>query len=477
MDQAVQTLIEKRQNAGEEEKQKQVEARQSFASFAQYVKPRFQMYRHCEVLIDVLERVVSGEIKRLIIQMPPRHGKSEMVSRILPAYYLARHPSRFVCLTSYSYSLAGTLSRAARDNYERAGLEMRSEAGAVAHWETRAGGGMFAAGVGGSITGKGFDIGIVDDVLKDAEEANSLVVRDKVWDWYLSTFSTRTEPDAAIVVMGTRWHEDDLIGRLLLNESHSTASERWHIVSLPALYEIETVDSFPQSCSIEPDFRTADGEALCPERFPAKTLAHKRSQMGGYHFEAMYQQRPTAPAGVLFDVTKFEFVDVPPARVEQVVRGWDKASTAGAGDYTAGVRMSRDRKGVFYVEDVVRGQWNTANRDSIIRTVAEFDGYQCKVLGEEEPGSGGKDAAVFFVKNLGGFSVDTERATGSKESRADPFSSQVNAGNVCIVRGPWNEAFIEELRQFPRGRYDDQVDAASLAFRQLNKKTARFFTQ
>lgn len=477
MDQAVQLSIDKRNRSGEGEKEKQVEARESFAAFTSYVNPRFKFYRHCELLADVLERVVSGEIKRLIIQMPPRHGKSEMVSRILAAYYLARRPSQFVCLTSYSYGLAGTLSRAARENFSRAGLEVRPEVGAVSHWETLAGGGMFAAGVGTGITGKGFSLGIIDDPLKDAEEANSLIVRDKVWDWYVSTFSTRQEPDAAMIVLGTRWHEDDLIGRLLLSESRSTSNENWHIVSLPALYEPDTLDTFPKSCTVEPDFRTTSGEALCPERFTVKALAHKRSQMGGYHFEAMYQQRPTAPSGVLFDVTQLEFVDVAPANTEQRVRAWDKASTEGGGDFTAGLKMSKGFKGIYYIEDVQRVQYNTAKRDRLIKIVAEIDGRTCKVKGEQEPGSGGKDSAQSFVKILDGFVVSTERATGSKELRADPFSSQVNAGNVCIVRGPWNEAFIEEMRQFPRGRYDDQVDAASLAFSELSKPKARFYSQ
>ena len=465
MDQAVQTLIAKRNRSGEDEREKQIEARKSLKAFACYVNPRFQFYRHCELLADVLERVVSGEIKRLIIQMPPRHGKSELVSRILAAYYLARRPSHFVCLTSYSYELAGTLSRAARENYIRAGFDTHADAGAVKHWETLAGGGMFAAGVGGSITGKGFDLGIIDDVVKDAEEANSAIVRDKVWDWYASTFSTRTEPDAAIVVMGTRWHEDDLIGRLIHNERQSTSNENWHVVSLPALFEAN--DDFPESCIVEPDFREREGQALCPERYTAKTLAHKRSQIGGYHFEAMYQQRPTSPAGVLFDVSQFEFVDAVPAIVSQRWRGWDKASTEGGGDYTAGVRVSKGKDGVFYIEDVCRGQWDTAKRDRMIRYIAEIDGLNCRVIGEQEPGSGGKDSAQAFVKLLGGFSVLTEKTSGSKELRADPLSAQINAGNFRIVRGDWNAEFVEEMRQFPRGRHDDQVDALSLAFNRI----------
>lgn len=467
MDAAVQQLIAKRSHSGEDERERQLEARKSLRAFASYVNPRFKFYKHCEVLIEILERVVSGEIKRLIIQMPPRHGKSEMVSRLLAPYYLARHPSHFVCLTSYSYELAGTLSRAARDNYQRAGLETKADAGAVKHWENFAGvGGMFAAGVGGSITGKGFNLGIIDDVVKDSEEANSQIVRDKIMDWYHSTFSTRTEPDAAIVVMGTRWHEDDLIGRLLHNETQSTSNENWHVVSLPALYEVQ--DNFPASCIVEPDFREYEGQALCPERYTSKALAHKRSQIGAYHFDAMYQQRPTSPSGVLFDVSQFQFVDAVPAIVSQRIRAWDKASTPDAGDYTAGVRLSKTSEGIYYIEDVCRGQWDSAKRDRMIRYTAEIDGVKCRVIGEQEPGSGGKDSAQAFVKLLNGYSVKTEKTSGSKELRADPLSAQVNAGNVRIVRGPWNAEFLEEMRQFPRGRHDDQVDALSLAFNQLS---------
>jgi predicted phage terminase large subunit-like protein len=199
--------------------------------------------------------------------------------------------------------------------------------------------------------------------------------------------------------------------------------------------------------------------------------------MGGYHFEALYQQRPTAPTGTLFDVSQLEFVDFAPVFVEKRVRGWDKASTEGSGDFTVGVKMSKDKHGIIYVEDVLRGQWNTAKRDKLIKITAEIDGQSCKIVGEQEPGSGGKDAAGLFVKLLAGYGVTTELPSGSKEIRADPFSSQVNAGNVRLVRGPWNEQYIEEMRQFPRGRHDDQIDASALAFKELTKPVARFYSQ
>ena len=437
--------------------------------FTAYVNPKFEFYRHCEVLIDALEKVVSGEIKRLIIQMPPRHGKSELVSRILPSYFLCRYPNQFVCVASYSFELAGTLSRNARENYLGAGGRIKEEAGAIKHWETTAGGGCWAVGTGGSATGKGFALGIIDDPTKGDEDASSLAMRDKNYEWFRSVFYTRAEPDAAIICVTTRWHEDDLIGRLIAAERHSSSREDWHIISLPALYEPDHADLFPVTCTIEPDFRSREGEALCPERYPENLLKHKKAQIGDYHFGALYQQRPTAASGVLFDISKIEFIDHAPVEVFSRCRAWDKAATEGGGDWTVGVKMSKTKDGHFIIEHVERGQWGSAKRDSMIKMMAELDGKKVRIIGEQEPGSAGVDSARGFTKLLGGYQVSTETASGSKEIRADAFSSQLNAGNVRVVRGEWNAAYIEELRQFPRGRHDDQVDASSLAFNSLAK--------
>jgi len=425
----------------------------------------------------VIERVIAGEIKRLIITMPPRHGKSELISRLLPAYFLLRNPAKSVSIASYSFSLAQTLARAARDNFVNTGGRIKEDAGAIAHWQTSSGGGCWSVGVGGSLTGKGAHLMLLDDPIKDSEEASSLAMRDKLFEWYGSTFYTRQEPNAAIVIIQTRWHEDDLTGRLLAAEYSSRDAEHWHIVSLPALYESDHHDLFPPSCSVEPDFRNEEGEALCPERYPVRRLLHTKSQIGGYSWDALYMQRPTSPSGVLFDVTKLQVVDAGPREVKTRVRAWDKAATPGGGDWTAGVRLSKTSEGIYYIEDVCRGQWNTADRDRMIRFTAEFvDGEKVKIYGEQEPGSAGVSDAAAFVRLLSGFAVKTERASGSKEIRADGFSAQVNAGNVRLIRGDWNKDFVEEMRQFPRGKHDDQVDAASLAFNQaVNVQQWRFY--
>jgi len=439
----------------------------SFKAFVAYANPRFTFYQHCELLNDVLERVASGELKRLMVFLPPRHSKSELVSRLFSAYYLKKNPTHFVGLNSYAADLAFTLSRAARQNYITCGGQVKDDAGAVKHWETLQGGGMWAAGVGGPITGKGFHLGIIDDPIKNAKEASSEVIRESHKEWYKSTFYTREEPNAAIIVIQTRWHEDDLAGWLLSEEENEEENgdgvENWHIVCLPAF--AEELPQFPESCTVEPDPRE-EGEALCRERYDEEKLRKKRAK-GAHNFDALYQQRPSAKEGSFFHVDMLEIVPAAPVNGRRT-RGWDKAGTEGGGDYTAGVKLCKGDDGLFYIEDVQRGQWNTAARDRNIRQTAELDGLSVKQIGEQEPGSGGLESAQNFIRLLSGFSVSTERSTANKQERADPFSSQVNAGNVRIVKGDWNRAFIEELRQFPQGKHDDQVDATSLAFNLLN---------
>lgn len=438
----------------------------SLQVFVALANDNFKFYNHCDKLAEVLERVASGELKRVLIQLPPRHSKSELVSRLFTAYYLLKNPTHFVGINSYSAELAYTLSRASRENFIRCGGQVKDDVAAVKHWETVQGGGLWAAGVGGSITGKGFHLGIIDDPLKNAEEAASAVIREKHKEWYSSTFYTRQEPNAAIIVIQTRWNEDDLTGWLLSEETQGEQPENWHIVCLPAIYE--EPQHFPDSCTAAKDYRQ-HGDALCEERYDADKLAKIRSRIGEYHFGALYQQRPTPRQGLFFHVDHLTIVDAVPSNVRRA-RGWDKAATAGGGDYTASVKMGT-ADGIFYIEDVTRGQWDTAARDRHIRQTAELDGRNCKQKGEQEPGSGGKESAQNFIRLLAGFPVSTEPSTANKAERADPLSSQINAGNVRIVKGDWNKAFIEELRSFPHGKHDDQVDAASLAFNELNGRT------
>lgn len=444
----------------------------TFREFIRKANPQYKFYPHVEALIAVLQRVADGEIKRLLIFTPPRHGKSETVSRLFTAYFLYRHPQYWIGLASYAADLAYTLSRNARENYLRAVGAVSEQASAVKQWETGKGGGLWAAGAGGPATGKGAHLLLVDDPIKNAEEAASETVRAKLQDWWNSTWYTReepwsdTDPHGAMIVVQTRWHEADLSGWLIEQEQvEDEDRERWHIVNLPAIAEEPQLDQFPPSCTVESDWRKP-GEALCPERRPIEKLQKIRARIGEYFFDALFQQRPTAREGEFFKVSKLETVDAPPAEL-RLCRGWDLASTEGAGAYTAGVLIGKDSKNVWYVLNVERGQWSSDDVETQLLNIARRDGTGVRIHLPQDPGQAGKKQGISLVRLLSGFQVKVEPATGSKESRAFAFSAQVNAGNVKIVNSAWNKAFIEELRQFPRGKYKDQVDAAADAFNEL----------
>jgi hypothetical protein len=340
----------------------------SFHDFVARVRPQYQWYRHCEVLADALQQVADGTLKRLMVFMPPRYGKSELVSRLFTAYHIYRSPEEWVGLCSYSAELAYTLSRSARDNYLEAGGLMRDDASAVKQWQTPQGGGLWAAGVGGALTGRGGKLLITDDPIKNAEEAQSEVIREKHKDWWESTFRTRAEPHAAIVIVQTRWHEDDLSGYLLTSEYDHP--ELWTIVNLPAIAEEQSV--FPPTCTVLPDWREY-GEALCPERYPREEL-DKLAATNDYFFSALYQQRPRPKSGALF---KREWMSMAGAAPRQAlrVRYWDKAGAESGmkGDWTCGCLMARDATGAFYVEDMVRGQWSAHPRNEVILQTAQLD--------------------------------------------------------------------------------------------------------
>jgi predicted phage terminase large subunit-like protein len=401
-------------------------------------------------IIDTI-RGTDG-IRRLMVMMPPRHGKSELCSKYVPSWFLGVFPDRRVILTSYEATFAATWGRKSRNLLEehshRFRVQVASSPSAADAWDIAGHqGGMMTAGMGGAITGKGAHLLIIDDPVKNAEEANSETIREKHWDWYTSTAYTRLEPDAAQIIVQTRWHEDDLCGRILA--AAADGGEPWRVLKLPALGN--------------------DGAALWPERFDADKLASIRRAIGEYYFSALYQQEPTPREGSMFMVSKLEIVDEPPSGLK-MVRAWDMAATKDDGDFTAGVKMGAAGDGLYYVLDVTRGQWSTDERDSMIRLTASIDGRPVRILLPEDPGAAGKSMVAHQVRMLAGYTVRSERVTGDKITRADPFSSQVNAGNVRLVRGPWNRAFIEELRTFPRGKHDDQVDAAADAFSDVAAK-------
>jgi predicted phage terminase large subunit-like protein len=298
--------------------------------------------------------------------------------------------------------------------------------------------------------GEGFDLLVIDDPVGSREEAESPAYRERVWDWYQSDLYPRLEPGASVILIMTRWHESDLAGRILASE----AGAGWRVLSLPAVAESGDV------------LGRQPGEALWPERFDAAALADIRTTLGEYAFAALYQGQPSAREGNLFRVGLLEILPAAPVCARRV-RAWDLAATDGAGDFTAGVLLGAEADGRYAVLDVVRGQWEPAERDRVIRQTAVLDGQGVAVWGPQDPGAGGKQAAMFFTRALAGWRVKTGTVTGNKVTRADPFAAQVNAGNVRLAPGPWNRDFIEELRTMPNGQHDDQVDAVAAAFAEV----------
>jgi predicted phage terminase large subunit-like protein len=407
---------------------------------------------HIRMIAAQLDRVERGELDRLAIHMPPRHSKSETVTYRFPVRWLEQHPEHNVLVTGYNEKFARKFGRRSRGLAKERGIVSSSKA-ASDEWETTGGGLYMARGVGSPPTGTGFNLIVIDDPIRRREDAESATFREKTWDWYTDDIYTRLEPGGAIVLIMTRWHHDDLGARAVASEPG-----RWHVLKLPAL-------------ALEDDpLGRAPGEALWPERYDVAALERIRKVQrrggGERSFEALYQQNPTPREGSFFRPDRIERVSALPADL-RLVSAWDIGASEGEGDPTARVKMGTRGDGFYYVVDAWAEQMGTARRDARIRSTAGDDGVTTTQRLPQDPGAAGKSQAAAFVRLLAGFSVKTAPVTGDKLTRADPFSSQVNAGNVRMLVGDWNAAFIEELRQFPGARHDDMVDAASDAFDEL----------
>lgn len=458
---------------------------ETFREYVARVHPRFVWYRHCEQVAAVLQRVADDELHRVIVMMPPRHSKSETVSRLFSSYYISRHPDRWVGLSSYAAALAYKLSRAARDFALAAGVTLRDDAAALSEWETMQGGGLWAAGVGGPATGKGMHLGILDDPIKNAEEAASDVIGERNREWWRSTWYTRQEPGAALIVIMTRWPgPGDLVGWLYEQEGADEHPERWHVVSLEAEKTDET-PVVPATCTLEPDPR-AVGEALCPERYPIAKLEAIAARIGPFFFGSLFQQRAVHREGKMFRWEWWRELAAEPV-CAHLVRYWDLAGTEPKKkghdpDYTASTlagRMSDQRTAIL---DVTEFRESIGKRDTEIEAIARADrqkyGLKVHWWFEKEAGIGGEDRMASLVRRIQavGLTVHVEPATGSKLLRAEPLAAAAEAGNVVL--GPerdrkWRDRFRAHMADFSATcAHDDIADSASGAFNKLAEPTA-----
>jgi predicted phage terminase large subunit-like protein len=482
-----------------------------FKDFIRSAFPTFQFHRLSELLIDLLQQVADGELRRLIVCCPPRHGKSQLVSRLFPAYWVSRHPELFCAIASYSGELAYAHSREARHYYRITGHALSRDSTAVGNWLTPQRGGCIAAGVKGPFTGKGYNLGIIDDPYKGPEDAKSALQRERLIDWLKSVWFTRAEPGitadgallpAAQVLVQTRWDHHDMTAWLLEQEAEENP-EHWTVLNLPAIAEPEAISmQIPHTCTKVADWRQP-GEALCPERVPLAVLQRIRTRLGSYWWNALYQQRPSPAEGLLF---RKNWIQPPlpvapgqPRRYAPLVLSCDLSFKDGKENDACGFALlgllepqrhpavDARRQGLalaanagasrvqsndvalapgadLWAELQIEALW--AHRQqldlpgvikSLLASLAalERQGLRPNAVLIEDAANGPAVCQLLKRQVPGLIAISPK---GSKASRAHAVAPLVEAGQVRFARKA--DSLIEELLAFsPRGGVDDQVDA------------------
>ena len=425
---------------------KRRQARQSLLSFTEYTNPLYASANHHRLICEKLEAVERGEIDRLMIFMPPRHGKSELASKRFPAWCLGRNPARQIIAASYNSDLANDFGRNVRNIVDEPefgevfpNVSLASDSHAANRMNTNKGGAYVAAGVGTAVTGRGAHIALIDDPFKDREEADSERRRDLVWDWYRSTLFTRLMPGGAIVLIQTRWHEDDLAGRLLESEA-----DQWEVLELPAI--------------------DADGNALWPEWYDERALARIKATIGPREWSALYQQRPQPDEGTFFQRSWFKEWEAKPAL--RYYGSSDYAVTDGDGDYTVHRVWGIDAEGALYRVDGWRGQ---ATSDVWIERKLDLIAKYKPLAWFGEGGVIQKAVEPMLRRRM------RERKTfcrlewlpsvSDKPTRARSFQAMAASGRVYVEPG----ADLSEFLSFPAGKHDDDVDTASLIGRAIDQ--------
>lgn len=444
---------------------------------------------HIDVICEYLKAVDAGEIKRLVITMPPRFMKSTSVSVMWPAYKWISNPGHKFLTTSYAQTLSRRDSSHMRlivqsDWYREAfqTVNLRDDANNVDKFVNDMGGYRIATSFGGKATGEGGDTIIADDAHNLADIISD-TVREKVieiWDTAMSSRLNNPKTGAKVVVM-QRGHEYDLAGHCLKELGYE---------HLKIQQEYCAKQSVEFKFSEIEDPRIEEGELLWPERAGPVEVAQFKNDLGSYNYANQHQQEPVPKEGGMFNVTKIQMVSRLPSPIKRIVRAWDKAATQDGGCFTSGVLIAELESGQFIILHAHNGQWSKAPREANMKMIAEQDfaiwgnGQKgtVQIVIEQEGGSGGKDSVEDSIVNLKGFRAKGHRETGDKVIRADTYSGQMQIGNILMMRDeatpgdPWNTFVKESHRLFPRGKIKDPVDAASLGYRQLTrelKKKAR----
>jgi predicted phage terminase large subunit-like protein len=424
-------------------------ARGDLACYSTASYPQFEFAAHIRLIVDNLEAVERGEISRLIICLPPRHGKSLLATQMFPAWYLGRHPERFIISSSYGQELADDFGRKVRNLVGDAlhmaafpGCKLAQDSTSMRRFNTSAGGSYFAVGRGGPITGRGAHLLLIDDPLKDRDEAQSDTIRKALHEWYSSVAYTRLQPNGAIVLIETRWHQDDLAGWLLREHPE----ENWKLVSFPAIAEHD--ESFRK-----------EGEPLWPARFPLPVLEQIRLAIGSHAWASLYQQRPSAAEGQIFKREWWQRYTSPPS-CTKIVQSWDTAFKSGReNDFSVCTTWGAAPNGFYLL--------------ALWRDRVEFPALKRKVV---EQAAMWHPNAILVEDAASGQSLLQElrlqtalpilpiKPDSDKTARAQAVTPLLEAGKVFIPEsGAWVSDFLDELASFPNGVHDDCVDSITQA--------------
>lgn len=428
---------------------------------------------HHKLILEAAEKCFLTPYGRLMIFMPPGSAKSTYASVVAPSYLMGKYKKTRVGLFSYGSSLAKKMGRRTRSILKQPRYSsimrcdgepvmLRSDSTAVDNFVLTNGSEYMAAGILGAATGNRFELLVIDDPVKGREDADSEVIRNKTHEAFTDDLQTRLVPGGSIMIIQTRWHEDDLAGRILPTDWNGESGEfigkdgmKWTVLCLQA--ECET-DSDPLG--------RKRGEMLWAEWFtPQHWEPFRRNQRS---WGSLCQQIPRPRDGNLFLPDRINIVDTIPAGRIKWVRGWDLAATEGGGKYTVGFLVGIPAEtGRPFLADVQRFQHGPGKRDQRMVAIAREDGRNVTQDIPDDPGAGGTAQTEYIVKGMKGVPVVFGPESGDKETRATPIAAEVNIGNVDMLRADWNKEFIAEARTFPNGTFTDQIDALSRAYTRL----------
>ena len=452
-------------------------ARRNLIEFCQATMPDYQPGWHHRLIAGAVEQMIHGDLRRLIVSMPPRHGKSELISRRLPAYLLGLNPAETIIASSYGADLASRMNRdiqrimttpAYARLFPGTRLNDTNSRAVAGSWlrnsdvfEVVGSGGTYrSTGVGGGITGMGARWLIVDDPLKNREEADSATMRENVWDWFTSTLYTRQTPDARILVIMTRWHADDLAGRLIQLAQDRQGADQWQVIQLPAIAG-DPVES--------PDQREP-GQALWPEMFPLEDLSRMRESIGEYQWQALYQQQPRTGGGVEWPESYFDrsllFEEWPEGiAMKTMALDPSKGASSRHGDYSAIVLLARTSDGTLWVEadlarrsteDIVGAVLELQEKFMAEAVAIETNQFQELLAGQIQTASraGGVLMPIVPIVN-----------TVSKVVRIRRLGPYLAARGVRFRNTPGTRLLLDQLKDFPVANHDDGPDSLEMALR------------